>query len=64
MTRDAYDYTEFYLREARRLRDLAAVFVCSDTRAQMERLIRQYEILAGQTLDGMALSEPALEPSL
>lgn len=57
MSRDAYDYTEFYLREARRLRDLADVFVCSDTRAQMERLIHQYEILAGQTLDGKAVSD-------
>jgi hypothetical protein len=50
-----HDYTAFYLREAQRLKDLAEVFVCADTREQMARLIHRYEIMAGRMLDGRPL---------
>ena len=51
----AEDSAAFYLREAQRLKDLAEVFVCADTREQMARLIHQYEIMAGRMLDGRPL---------
>jgi hypothetical protein len=47
----AEDDTDFYRREAQRLRDLAQVFVFSDTRAQLNRLVEHYEEMAGQTAD-------------